>query len=149
VNDAHPSGITRRLWVAAGLGISALALTLAGGTALKDADCGAMAGELPPAVVAGIRDSVDAVLTRYAIDRAEMKSWRVQGTGGRVFRFALGASVPADFPTLQLNRALGAALRPFDAGVFATERTKARTVTMHIVRDGVTVWSVSLVRQPG
>jgi hypothetical protein len=149
MNDAHPSGITRRLWVAGGLGMAAVALTLAGGGPLKGADQGAMAGELPPTVAEGIRDSVDAVLTRYAIDRSEMKAWRVQGTGGRVFRFALSASVPADFPTLQLNRALLAALRPFDAGVFATERTKARTVTMHIVRDGVTVWSVSLVRQPG
>jgi hypothetical protein len=52
--------------------------------------------------------------------------------------------VPPEFSTLEFNSALQTRLLPYGARVIATERTREKSVTMSIVRNGQTVLTVVL-----
>lgn len=128
--------------------LSCALLLLRGALPGASEDQGPIAGDLPTEITAGLKAAVDSVLVRYGLDTRTVKTWRVQARGGRTFRIEQRVAVPADFNTLQFNRDVNMAVSSLDSRVVATERTKERIVTLHIVREHVTVRSLALVLDP-
>ena len=88
---------------------------------------------------------LDSLLARHGIDGSHRRSWRIQIPGA--YRVFSRLPVPPEFLSLEFNHDLNAALRPLKAHVVATERAGAGSVTMHCVRNGVTVRSVVFVTE--
>jgi hypothetical protein len=93
--------------------------------------------------------AVDALLDRYLIDPKWRKSWRVLTPNRRFIRQERRILVPSEFISLDFNHNLSRALAKLDARVVATERTKESTVTMHVLKDGMIVESISFVLKRG
>lgn len=93
--------------------------------------------------------AVDTLLTRYGIDRSVVKTWRPMAAGRPTGRVESRAPVGAGFLSLQFNHDLNIMLEELGARVIATERTKENSVTLHIVRGGTTVRSITLVTDTG
>jgi hypothetical protein len=75
-----------------------------------------------------------------------MKTWRIQIPGA--YRVESRLTVPVGFASLEFNHRLNLALAPLDARVVATERARDGVVTMHCVRNGVTVRSLTFLPDP-
>jgi len=89
----------------------------------------------------------DTLFAQYGIDRAAVKTWRAGSARQTLARLEQRITVPASFPTLEFNHRLNARLEKVGAHVTATERTRDNVVTMHVVRHGVIVRSVTLELQ--
>lgn len=96
---------------------------------------------------AAIGAVVDSLLTRNGIDPSRLATWKVQIPGAH--RVVSRLRVPPDFFTLEFNHQLNLALEPVGARVVATERAGDGTVSMHCVRGGLTVRSITFVPDPG
>ena len=55
-----------------------------------------------------------------------------------------GCDSPKDFSSAEFNQALNRKVEPWGARVVGTERTRDRTVTLHVIREDATVLSVIL-----
>ena len=135
--------LRRRLVIASGLALCALALTAAGRIT-----AGNSRAESPGARRAAegvIVRTVDSLFTLYGIDRAQIRTWKATAAGEPTGRIEEKIPVGAGFRSLEFNHALACGIAPFGAGVVATERSKENSVTMHIVCGGVTVRSLSFV----
>jgi hypothetical protein len=103
---------------------------------------------VPAEDTAGIQEVIDTLLLRYGVNRALVKMWRVTTPDKTPVRIEQRIPVQADFLSLVFNHDLNRRLAPFGAHVIATERTKENTITMHIVRGGMTIRSMAFVLQP-
>jgi|GEM_PF-5077823 len=139
--------LRRRLVIASGLALCALALTaagrIAGANSRRETPAGARAAD------AGITRAIDSLCQSFGIDRGLIKTWKATAAGAPTGRIEEKIPVAAGFRSLEFNHALSAGIAPFGAGVVATERSKENSVTMHIVCEGVTVRSLSFVQDAG
>jgi hypothetical protein len=90
-----------------------------------------------------IAAAFDTLFTQYRIDRAAVRTWHAGSARQKLARMEQRVTVPAAFPTLEFNHRLNALLEKVGAHVTATERTRDNIVTMHVVRRGVIVRSVT------
>jgi hypothetical protein len=134
---------TRKLRVLVALGLLALILFLVD-RVLPGPD----PWILPPEVAGRIRNAIDTVFTRHGIDPSGVRTWNAQGQNGRLPRVEQRAKVPPGFPSLLVNHELARLLEPVGGHIVAIERTKDNTVTMHIVRQGVTIRSIAFHVDP-
>jgi hypothetical protein len=139
--------LRRRLVIAAGLALCALALTaagkIAGGNPRPETPAARRAAE------AGLVRAIDSLCPLYGIDRGLIRTWKATAAGEPTGRIEEKIPVGAGFRSLEFNHALSSGIAPFGAGVVATERSKENSVTMHIVFGGVTVRSLSFVPDAG
>jgi hypothetical protein len=98
-----------------------------------------------PSEEPGIRAAIDTTLSRFGIDRESVHTWRVQVPGMKSGRVESRVIVPPAFASLAFNHELNNHLAQYGAHVVATERSREQSVTMHIVKDGVTVRSMTFV----
>ncbi len=148
MNDAPLSvPLRRRLLMASGLALCALVLTVAGlvGAAAPPAE----SPEARRAAESGIASAIDSLMAPYGIDARLIRSWKATTAAGPTGRIEEKIPAPAGFRSLEFNHALASRIAPFGAGVVATERSKENSVTMHIVRGGVTVRSLWFVPDAG
>jgi len=101
------------------------------------------AEQISPSVKAAVHAIVDSMLNRYGIPRSSVRTWNVLSIDKRPIRMAQQIEVPRAFPSLVFNAQLQRILEPTEAHVFATERSKDNTVTMHIVWHGQTIRSLA------
>jgi len=133
-----------RLLVASGLAAVALVLTVAGlfgstGSRQAEPESARRGAE------AGIAAAIDSLCPVYGIDAGRIRSWKATAAGSPTGRIESRIPVPAGFRSLEFNHALASRIAPLGAGVVATERSKENSVTMHVVRGGVTIRSLSFV----
>jgi hypothetical protein len=134
----------RRLMIASGLALAALVLTvvgLVGPSAFRSAE----PESARRAAESGIAASIDSLCPAFGIDAGRIRSWKATAAGAPTGRIEEKIPVPEGFRSLEFNHALALRISAFGAGVVATERTKENTVTMHVVRGGVTIRSLSFV----
>jgi hypothetical protein len=143
---AMSPGLRKRLLSASILACAALVLTAAGmirGGTHRTVDPAARR-----AAESGIAAALDSLFPAFGIDAGTVRSWKATAAGGPTGRIEARIKVPPGFRSLEFNHALARRIAPFGAGVVATERSKENTVTMHIVRDGMTIRSLSFVPEP-
>lgn len=142
-----PPSLRTRLRIASGLALSALLLTaaeLAGG--------GSTPGETPGARRAAdeaVIAAIDSLCPLYGIDVSRARTWKATAAGVPTGRIEEKIPVPPGFRSLEFNHALAVRIAPFGAGIVATERSKENSVTMHVVRGGTTIRSLSFVPDAG
>jgi len=141
-----PPPLRRRLIIACSLALCALLLSGAGRVA-----GGSFRTEAPGARHAadeGVSRAIDSLCPLYGIDARLIRSWKATAAGEPTGRTEARITVPSGFRSLEFNHALALSIAPFGAWVVATERSKENSVTMHVVRGGVTVRSLSFVPEP-
>ena len=140
------AGLSRKAAFAATLGAISL-LLFVGERFVGPRDEQSLAA-VPVGDAAGIQGVIDTLLQRYGVDRAVVKTWRVTTPEKVPVRIEQKIPVRSDFLSLVFNHDLNRRLAPYGAHVIATERTKENTITMHIVRGGMTIRSMAFVLQP-
>ncbi len=90
----------------------------------------------------GIQVAVDSLLRIRGIRPVDISTRRVRAAGGSFERVEQRVRVSPEWSSVELNRDLNRCLIPYGARVFATERSNESSVTMHIVREGVTLRSI-------
>lgn len=109
-------------------------------------------GENPPASAGGQRaggaetlaSEVDAVCRAFGIPAKAVRARPVKDRQGKVLRTEYRVRAPRDLSAAEFNADLSVRMEPFGARVVGTERTRDRTVTLHVIRDEETVLSVIL-----
>jgi len=145
-DDRMPSPLrqSRRLWILAGLAVACLGLFLANRLFGVDP----LPALAPPRedslTAAALNAHVDSVCIRFGLDPGAGRTRRVQGESGSPTRNERRFRVPPDFSTLEFNSALNTRLFPSGARVVATERTREKSVSMCIVKNGQTLLTVVL-----
>jgi hypothetical protein len=92
---------------------------------------------------AQINPAIDAVLGHYSIEPKSVTTWRVITPDKKFLRLEQRIVVPYDFASVQCNHELSQQLFPFGARVAATERSREKVVTMHIISHGVIIRTIS------
>lgn len=87
--------------------------------------------------------AVETLFARYAMDRGSVKSWQPRAAGRPMGRIEQRVVVGPDFLSLKFNHELNGMLAASGAHVVATEKSRDNIVTMHIVRDGSTMRSIT------
>jgi hypothetical protein len=100
------------------------------------------------AAEARIGAALDSLLLRYDVPRGEIRTWRPSVAGKPAARLDSRVLVGPAFLSVNFNHDLNRRLAGTGAHVVATERSKDRTVTMHIVRGGATMRSIAFVTDP-
>jgi len=90
---------------------------------------------------------VDSLLALYGVQKQKVRKWQVLTPDRRLIRTERRVLVPPGFLTMEFNRDLNRAVSPLDARVAATERTKESVVILHVVNQGATVLTTSLVQE--
>ncbi|MEW6509382.1 MAG: hypothetical protein AB1428_00335 [Bacteroidota bacterium] len=93
--------------------------------------------------VAAITSAVDTLLAHYGVDRSAGTVWRPKAAGRSTGRIEQRFTVDPSFLSISFNHDLNLLLTPLGARVVATERGKEQIITMHIVRGGTTVRSIT------
>jgi len=88
---------------------------------------------------------VDTLFERYQIDTRWVKSWRVLTPDKKFIREERRVYVPPRFISLDFNHDLSRELAAHNVRVVATERTKESSVSMHIIKDGMVIESITFV----
>lgn len=133
---------SRRLWILAGLVVACLGLLLANRFfAVDPAPALPREDSLTPAA---LNANVDSVCIRFGLDPGTGRTRRAKGESGSPTRNERRFRVPPDFSTLEFNSALSTRLLPTGARVVATEHTKEKSVSMCIVKNGQTLFTVVL-----
>ena len=138
-------GVRARVLVAVMLAVGALVLFAAyraserslGGHVLSPFESGGADRQIDAAV--------DTLLNRYGIERAWVRSWRVQTPGKKTIRIERRVQVPPEFVSLAFNHELNQLVSQVVARAVASEKSEASTVTMHIIRSGMIVESIAFV----
>ena len=145
--DRAPVLPGRRLALAGGLALCALLLTAAEVITRGGVPAG---GEAPRRTAeARIAATIDSLLPQFGIAPGSARTWKATAAGGPTGRTEQKVSVPPAFRSLEFNHALASAIARVGAGVVAVERSKDNSVTMHIVRGGMTIRSIRFVTQSG
>ena len=92
---------------------------------------------------------VDSLIGAYGIDRRGVKTRTVTLPGGAAVRTEQRISVDPDFVSLRFNHDLSRSLRWTGARVVGIERVRERLTTLHVVREGTTLWTLRLVPTSG
>jgi len=92
-----------------------------------------------------IGQALDTLFVRYGIDRKAVSTWQVHAADRRFSRTEQRVFVSPEFVSLQFNHDLSELIAPSGLRVAATERAKENSVTMHIVHEELTVWSVTFL----
>lgn len=142
--DGDPS-LRRRAYLALVLAVSSLLLLWAYNVIPR-----AQAGNAVDRATAAkaIAVAVDILCTRHGFGPASIKTWRASAGGTSLDRIEQRIWVEPGFLSLLVNRELQSLVAPVGGHVVATERTKDNVVTMHIVRNGATVRSISFMMNP-
>jgi hypothetical protein len=143
-NVSPRAGLSLRLWIIAGLTVAGLGLFLA--NRLTAPGCGADPA-LPredSLTAAALNARVDSVCVLFGIDPRSGRIRRAKEESGSPAKNERRFRVSPDFSTLEFNSALQTRLLPSGAQVIATERTRDKSVSMSIVRNGQTVLTVVL-----
>jgi hypothetical protein len=88
---------------------------------------------------------IDTLLTKYRIEKEWVKSWQVQTPGKGFVRSERRVLVPPEFVSLSFNLDLNKMLSDYGARAIASERTKESIVTMHVVKEGTVLETLSFV----
>jgi hypothetical protein len=91
-----------------------------------------------------IARGVEAVCAEYNVPAGAIRSRRIKDGNGNGLRTEYRLRVPKDFSAAEFNRTLNQKVEPWGAHVLGTERTRDRTVTLHVIRDDETIVSVIL-----
>jgi hypothetical protein len=131
------------LLAAAAVGLGILRLSERGGrtpyTGLRD---------VPVSTHEAVESAVNSLLARHGIAPGMVRTWRVSSPARQDFRIEQRVPVSPEFVSIEFNHGLGVMLAPYDIRVFATERTRERTVTMHLVLGGAVIRSITFVMDP-
>ena len=141
------SGVRKRLIAAGILAAGALLLTAAGAGAGSPA-VPETEGENRRAET-GIAAALDSLLREESVAADVVKTWRATAAGRPTGRTEQRVTVGRGFLSISVNHALGLRLAPFGARVVGTEKTREQIVTLHIVRGGATIRSISFVTDAG
>jgi hypothetical protein len=133
-----------RLAVAAGLAVVAGVLFLEDHRAPVDA---VERAHIVRGDLRSVNTVVDTVLARYGITPDEVRTWQVQTPDKKFLRTERRVMVPPDFISVKFNHDLNQALDGTGARVVATERTKEKTVTVHIKSGSTIIESITFVVQ--
>jgi hypothetical protein len=137
-----------RVVIVAGLGVLSVVLgILAVVLAPRNAEGREPARKQVAVAVPGnaeIRRGLEAVCADFRVSPGALKVRDVKDRSGRPVRTEYRLRLPKDFSSAEFNHALGVKVEPWGAHVVGTERTNDRTVTLHVVRDEVTIVSVIL-----
>lgn len=143
---AEPA-VRKRLVAAGVLAVCALLLTAAGAGAGSPAAPGTDAENRRAET--GIAAALDSLLAQEGVVAADVRTWRATAAGRPTGRIEQRVTVGRAFLSISFNHALGLRLSPFGARVVGTEKTREQIVTMHIIRDGATIRSISFVTDAG
>jgi len=145
-NDS--SRLRNRLIIAGILAAAGVALSLVDHVA--GAGTGKVANDFAAAHAgsAQINAAVDAVLDRFAIVPKSITSWKVLTPDRRLLRLEQRIVVPHDFPTVECNHELSQRVLPLGGRVAATERSREKVVTMHIVSHGEVIRTIAFAMRP-
>lgn len=140
--------LRRRLIIAGILAAVAVALTIADGLARSAAP--SIVNDFASAHTSSgpIDEAINAVLARYKIVPKSVNSWRVLTPDKKLLRVEQRIDVPPDFPGVEFNHRLNQEILRFGARVAATERSKEKVVTMHILNRGVIIRTMSFAMRP-
>ncbi len=135
--------LRRHIIIASCLALCALLLSAAGmitgGNPDRETPAARRAAE------AGIAAAIDSISPRFGVDARLIRRWKATAAGEPTGRIEEKIPAPPGFRSLELNHALARAIAPLGARVVATERSKENSVTMHVVRGGVTIRSLLFV----
>lgn len=104
--------------------------------------------EVPASTREAVDDAVNALLAQQGVTPGMVRTWHVTSPRRQEFRIEQRVRVSPDFISIEFNRALGAVLAPYGITVSATERTRERTVTMHLVLQGAVIRTITFVMDP-
>lgn len=90
---------------------------------------------IPDGVMVTVQTAVDTLFARYGVDGTRVRTWKVQSSRKTPLRIEQRMTVSPLFPTLLFNHDLAALVSGEGVRVVATERTRERTVTMHVLHD--------------
>jgi hypothetical protein len=142
-----PSPLGTRLAIASGLALCALLLTAAelagGGSPRTETPAGRRAAD------AAVTAAIDSLCPLFGVDASLARTWKASAAGVQTGRIEERIPVPPGFRSLEFNHALAVRIAPLGAGIVATERSKENSVTMHVVRGGTTIRSISFVPEAG
>ncbi len=132
--------------VAAGmLTVAALVLFMANRVTEKIEAISALKEVQARPLLSQIGKVVDTLFERYQIDTRWVKSWRVLTPDKKFIREERRVYVPPRFISLDFNHDLSRELAAHNVRVVATERTKESSVSMHIIKDGMVIESITFV----
>jgi hypothetical protein len=149
MNDSEKSARAKRKLLIAGiLVICAVLLTIADRTILAaevkivNDFAAAHAGSGP------INGAVESMLLRYKVDPKSITTWRVLTPQKKLLRVEQRLLVSPEFASLEFNHELNQQILPYGGRVAATERSKEKLVTMHILNGGVIIRTMSFAMRP-
>jgi len=90
-------------------------------------------------------EMVVRTLTRLGVEQKNVRTRNVQTPNNVFSRVERKVQVPAEFPVLRFNQALGEDAALYNASVIGTERTKERQTSIHVVWKGKIVQTVVLI----
>jgi hypothetical protein len=137
-----------RLMIAGILALVGIALSVA--DRLVAAGSGAVVNNFAAALSDSrkINAVIDSVLGHYPIGAKSVTTWKVMTPDKNLLRLEQRIVVPYDFATVKVNHELSQQILAFGARVAATERSKEKIVTMHIVNHGVIIRTISFAMRP-
>lgn len=95
-----------------------------------------------------VDNAVTSLLAQHGVAPGMVRTWHVGSPKKQEFRIEQRVRVSPDFVSIEFNHALGQMLAPYDIRVSATERTRERTVTMHLVLEGAVIRTITFVMDP-
>jgi hypothetical protein len=104
--------------------------------------------DVPDPTREAVDNAVTSLLAQHGVAPGMIRTWRVSSPKKQEFRIEQRVRVSPDFVSIEFNHALGQMLAPYDITVSATERTRERTVTMHLVLGGAVVRTIMFVMDP-
>jgi hypothetical protein len=136
-----PGAVRTRLIIAAILALGAAVLT--GMDTLKGSRQKVESGAKKEAAVEAIEGVVDTLLSQYGFVKTDVRTWYATPGGARTGRKVQRVVIGQGFLSILFNHELDARVAPFGAHVVATEHSREEIVTMHIVRGGATIRSIT------
>ena len=141
MGQATTTGLPRRLRILSILGsagaILVLVRLLLPGSAATEG--GSLGG---PAFDRELHAALDSLMGVYGIAAGGVRTRTIKDDDGTVFRSEQRIDVPVEFAALRFNYDLATRLHRAGARVVGTERVRERLTSLHVVRDGSTVWTL-------
>jgi hypothetical protein len=142
--SSRQATILLALLAAAAVGLGIIAWSGGGG----HVPYGGLKG-VPAPTLEAVDNAVSSLLAQHGVAPGMVRTWRVSSPRKQEFRIEQRVRVSPGFVSIEFNHALGQMLAPYDITVSATERTRERTVTMHLVLGGAVVRTITFVMDPG
>ena len=91
---------------------------------------------------------VDAVLSKFKIDKAWVRKTEIPIPNSSLRRIERRIGIPPDIAPVQVNVSLNDMAKRYNARAVASENTKENSVTIHIELDGYVVQTIVLKTNP-